>query len=308
MPTQVFAMIDPWSASGVMKHLNQQQQSLFGEKALRRKAPGVEFVQGRALGLPHTERIAFARSFASELIRRYWRKIQESRARTIPFKPFKNVSLLKGLHVGDVRKAEELGEELAALPAVEAGYRIGCIYTAGLPERFRSELGVFYTPPSLCQRLIEVVSNAGIDWTSARVLDPACGGAAFLAPVALRMAEALAGRDVPDIVHSISSRLAGFEIDPFAAWMSQTLVEAALADICEDFGRRLPEIASVQDSLSERCGGQGAFDLVIGNPPYGRVKLSPSVRRRFQRSLYGHANVYGLLRIVPLIGRDLVVS
>lgn len=37
-----------------------------------------------------------------------------------------------------------------------------------------------------------------------------------------------------------------------------------------------------------------AYDLVIGNPPYGRVTLNPEVRARYQRSLYGHANLYGL--------------
>jgi adenine-specific DNA-methyltransferase len=36
------------------------------------------------------------------------------------------------------------------------------------------------------------------------------------------------------------------------------------------------------------------FDLVIGNPPYGRVRLDASERKRFERSLFGHANAYGL--------------
>ena len=39
--------------------------------------------------------------------------------------------------------------------------------------------------------------------------------------------------------------------------------------------------------------GEG-FDLVVGNPPYGRVPLSPSLRRRFQRSRFVHANLYGV--------------
>src|SRR5262249_43592146 len=35
-------------------------------------------------------------------------------------------------------------------------------------------------------------------------------------------------------------------------------------------------------------------DLVIGNPPYRRVTLPPEMRREYGRSLYGHANLYGL--------------
>ena len=36
------------------------------------------------------------------------------------------------------------------------------------------------------------------------------------------------------------------------------------------------------------------FDLVVGNPPFGRVRLLPEQRERFARSLYGHANLYGV--------------
>src|ERR1700722_3279612 len=173
-----------------MKELKQQRR-LFGEKEVRRGTLGIEFVQGRALGMTSPTRLAFARSFVFELIRRYWRAVQDSQEVAIPFKPFRNTALLKDLLVGEAKKAQELGEEIAVLTALDAGYRIGCIYTAALPEQFRSQLGVFYTPPALCQRLIELVSEAGIDWRTARVLDPACGGAAFLAPLALRMARSL---------------------------------------------------------------------------------------------------------------------
>ena len=38
----------------------------------------------------------------------------------------------------------------------------------------------------------------------------------------------------------------------------------------------------------------GRFDVVIGNPPYGRVTPAPDRRAFFKRSVYGHANLYGL--------------
>ena len=47
------------------------------------------------------------------------------------------------------------------------------------------------------------------------------------------------------------------------------------------------------DALEQDPDGQG-FDLVIGNPPYGRTKLRDDLRAKFERSLYGHANRYGI--------------
>ena len=76
--------------------------------------------------------------------------------------------------------------------------------------------------------------------------------------------------------------------------MSQVFVEAALWDHCAAAGQRLPVLMRVQDALTLPDGWNGGYDLVIGNPPYGRVTLDPETRARFARSLYGHANIYGV--------------
>ncbi len=83
------------------------------------------------------------------------------------------------------------------------------------------------------------------------------------------------------------------EIDPFSAWLSQTLLEAALLGVCQATGQRLPRLVTVGDSLAREPDDE-RFDLVIGNPPYGRVTLSRDLRARYQRGLYGHANLYGV--------------
>jgi len=53
-------------------------------------------------------------------------------------------------------------------------------------------------------------------------------------------------------------------------------------------------MVETRDSLDLKPADQGTYDLVVGNPPYGRV--SPAIERRavFKRSIYGHANLYGL--------------
>ena len=45
--------------------------------------------------------------------------------------------------------------------------------------------------------------------------------------------------------------------------------------------------------------GKG-FELVVGNPPYGRITLSPELREKFRRSLFGHANLYGVFTDLAL--------
>ena len=56
---------------------------------------------------------------------------------------------------------------------------------------------------------------------------------------------------------------------------------------------RLPGVITVCDALSRQPEEEG-FDLVIGNPPYGRLTLEPELRAHYRRSLHGHANAYGL--------------
>ncbi len=189
--------------------------------------------------------------------------------------------------------AEEIGTILAQDEPVSAGFRIGEIYTALLPNEFRARHGVFYTPPALTHRLLDLASTAGVDWARAYVLDPACGGGAFLTPVALKILSSLGAKRPAAALDHISTHVRGFELDPFGAWMSQVVLEAALIDLCRAAGRRLPPVVTVCDALAEEPEDV-RFDLVIGNPPYGRVTLEPEIRDRYRRSLHGHANVYGL--------------
>lgn len=190
--------------------------------------------------------------------------------------------------------ARVAGIAAAAFPVLHAGYLISSIYTAMLPEKTRSELGAYYTPPALAERLMDMVTEAGFDWERGRILDPACGGGAFLAHAALRMLNTFNKADPAFILRNITTRLNGFEIDPFAAWLSQVLLEAALLDICRGANRRFPDVVQTGNALTIPVDNQRPFDLVIGNPPYGKITLPAPQRHLYKRSLYGHANLYGV--------------
>jgi len=195
--------------------------------------------------------------------------------------------------------ADELGRSAAELDIEHAFYQIGLLYNVMLPAEWRSTHGVYYTPPTLTERLLDQATSAGVDWRHCRVLDPACGGGAFLAPIARRMAAAIDTKDSDGLVEQVSTRLRGYELDPFAAWLSQVALEATLRALSMPQTDEIPTLVEVCDTLDHPIDSEG-FDLVIGNPPYGRTRLNERQRQRFRRTLYGHANLYGLFTDIAL--------
>jgi adenine-specific DNA-methyltransferase len=234
-------------------------------------------------------RLNFARSLALSIAIACWK------ARgLVNFPSFANTFEIIPLSSEATAIAAKLGASAAELEPAQAAYFIGSAYTAALPGSYRSGYGIFYTPPEIVEHLLAMAEEAGVCWKTCRVLDPACGGGAFLVPIALRMLATLEGADAVFKLQQLGTRLRGIDIDPFGAWLAQAMLEMALQDLAHRAGRPLPTIVDTRDSLKPRREELGLYDLVIGNPPYGRVSLPPEDRRHFQRSVYGHANLYGL--------------
>jgi adenine-specific DNA-methyltransferase len=194
--------------------------------------------------------------------------------------------------------ARSAGIAAAGLPLLEALHWLTSLYSGLLDPDVRSRLGAFYTPPALAARLLDQAEEAGANWTTARVLDPAAGGAAFLADAALRMRMALTHCAPAIALAQIGARLRGIELDPHAARVGQRALDIVLADLAAAAKRPVPQIIIAADSLASEA--QPDYDLVVGNPPYGRIKLTETQRVKFARSLYGHANLYGLFTDMAL--------
>lgn len=241
-------------------------------------------------------RLAHARGFCAAVIDTYWNKLAARHETAMKIRPVPGV--LPNLPADVRRVAESIGGLITEFPTEDAGYLIGSIYTVMLPDSIRSEMGAYYTPPPLVARLLDLAEAAGFDFARGSAIDPACGGGAFLAPLALRMVANAQGASPNWIVRSLSKRLRGVELDPFAAWMTRVLLDAAVMPVCILAKRRLTDVVAVADALQPQP--EAAYDLVIGNPPYGRLKLSESMRERYARSLYGHANLYGLFTDLAL--------
>lgn len=245
------------------------------------------------------ERLEFARRLVFASMCAYWKAVNVDIARKWPISDLPEENRVAAISGSAAELAERIGATAANLDVMEASYVIGVLYTITMPRKIRAKFGAYYTPPALCERLLDMATEAGIDWRDARVLDPACGGGAFLSPVARRMAERLKNRGADAALKTIVGRLRGFELDPFAAWLSHVFLEITLSDLCMAAGSRLPLVVRACDSL-EQAPEDEQFDLVVGNPPYGRITLRPELREKFRRSLFGHANLYGVFTDLAL--------
>jgi adenine-specific DNA-methyltransferase len=250
---------------------------------------GQSEAQAIAINLDTKARTDFARGLCASVLASFWTRRVQGRAcpwelRKPVVAPLKHFSGL----------ADRIGGALAQLPPPRAGFLAGQLYTALLPEDLRKDLAAFYTPPSLVERLLDLVTQSGFEWSRGRVIDPACGGAAFLASAAPRLVRASRHKSPSAVLEDIESRLVGIEIDPFAAWVSMVLLDLSLLETALAAQRPLKALVMPRDALEVALSDLGQFDLVIGNPPYGKVTVSPGQRHRFRESLFGHANLYGL--------------
>ncbi len=260
---------------------------------------GLSAARALASSVEADRRLALARAVVHGCLRAYWNEVGSTPHCRRPLRALPDDVCIAPLPEEAEALARRLGAAVAPLDPLEAGYLVGVLYTTMMPRKERARLGAYYTPPALCERLLDMATDVGVDWATARVLDPACGGGAFLAPVARRMVASRKGQAARAVLNDVERRLVGFELDPFAAWMSQVVLDVALNDLCGEAGAQLGSLVRVCDSLEQAPVNEG-FDLLVGNPPYGRVTLSPPLRRKFKRSLFGHANLYGVFTDLAL--------
>ena len=216
---------------------------------------GASSVRKLASSVGLEERLDFARAVVLRAVSAYWKALRAVSGRGWSLRELPSDIGRSSVSEEAEKQAERIGIAAAGLDILDAGYLIGVLYTGLMPAGFRTRQGAYYTPPALCERLLDMATEAGVDWRSARVLDPACGGGAFLTPTVRRMAASLKDCDARVTLESIQRRLHGFERDPFAAWMSQVFLDAALGDLCGEAGARLDSVVRVCDSLERAPAG-----------------------------------------------------
>lgn len=185
----------------------------------------------------------------------------------------------------------------SGLPDDEKHYWISSLYALLMPEARRRRLAAYFTPPHLAQYAINLLIDAGIKPGEHTILDPASGGAAFLVPLAARIAAAAHqhGTAAANILSRIETTLAGVEIEPHLASLSQALLADLLRNEIAAARHKLNVQIRAADTLKLQVP-EPLYDAVIGNPPYGRVyRPSKAILERFAPVITnGYVNLYAL--------------
>lgn len=266
------------------------------------QSPAALLLRQRALSaIAQAASLEAARAVAHAGAVAWWQSRATSLARPgIAPAPLPDALTLATLPEDTLAAAAEFGQALASLPLPEAVATLGGLYTQAIPAKHRAAHGIYYTPPALVRRLLDMAEQAGHCWRAGRVIDPSCGGGAFLVEAASRVLREMEGAEPAIALAALGSRLRGWDTDPFAVWLANLAVEAAAMPILTPAGRRLAPVAQVRDALGPFDDAADQFDLVMGNPPFGKVKDTPAIRERFARSLHGHPNLYGLFTDLAL--------
>lgn len=117
----------------------------------------------------------------------------------------------------------------------------------------RNTINAHYTDLALVARIWDAVKALG--FTGGQVLEPGCGSGNFLALA-------------PESAH-----LTGIELDPTSAAIAQALY---------------PDAHVLAESFADTRAPEGSVDLVIGNVPYGDVRLVDRRHNPNQQSIHNH--------------------
>lgn len=232
-----------------------------------------------------------AQSFCYEMAKSYWVEVKSRtkvkwKFRRLPFiLPKLDEYLFDKLH-----KDKDL---IRCMSPENAGYYISLQYQNLLPKAYREKFGIYYTPMHVVERMLDDAQKLlDIDLKKAHVIDPSSGGAAYLAPLCRRMVNKNYS-NYERIKKDIESRLMGIEIDPFAAWFSQYLVDCVLAEVAPS--KTPPKnILKNANSLMLSQHYYNKFDYVIGNPPYGIINISENLESKYADVVSGKINLYQL--------------
>ncbi len=119
---------------------------------------------------------------------------------------------------------------LASQSFNDAAYWLATAYAHWVGDAVRTEQALYFTPPKLADRVLDDLVARGASLTDSHWHDPACGGAAFLVPIAQRMAQAMtdAGLSKSKVLGKLQKQLSGSDLDKTLLEISKQFLRMAL--------------------------------------------------------------------------------
>lgn len=150
------------------------------------------------------------------------------------------------------------------------------LYERLFPRPLRHAMGEYYTPGWLVALVLDSVVYTGD--TNAKLLDPTCGSGAFLVQAIHRYRQRMPGHGgLAELLRNV----VGFDLNPLAVRTARANYLWAIGDLLADHAKiEVPVLR--RDMVTEPAGeSAGAFDFVVGNPPWvAWDNLTPAYREQ----------------------------
>jgi adenine-specific DNA-methyltransferase len=186
---------------------------------------------------------------------------------------------------------------IAGMDFLEAAFWLSSAYAIWTGDEHRRSQAMYFTPPDLSARIIDDLKSHGASLTNHKWMDPACGGAAFLTPVAMQMAAALKkmGKSPSATLRHISTHLIGNDVSPFLKKLSNEFLRMALYDDVISVKNAPRFCLHKVDALVGLKKYAGKIDVVICNPPYRKITAveRDALKSQYQEFVGGQPNLYG---------------
>jgi len=160
------------------------------------------------------------------------------------------------------------------------------LYQDLMPKALRHDLGEYYTPDWLAERLLNQLGFTADrrDLPSRRILDPACGSGTFLVLAIRRVRQWAAAQstqvDEPRLLDQILANIVGFDLNPLAVISARTNYLLALGDLLQHQRDDINIPVYLADSiLTPAAAAEGAGQLVMGATAELTLSFQTSVGR-----------------------------
>jgi excisionase family DNA binding protein len=221
---------------------------------------------------------------------------------------------LNGLFVPDTSLSQDMIEILRKIrrlniPFIKGEDLLGLLYMSLSSLNTRKNNGAYYTPKNVVELLVMHYLDELREDILPKTLDPCCGSGNFLIRLfsVLKERELNKGRVIKEVEKSLVASLHGYDIDPMATALAQLniilLLETPFGELNDEhIPIQCQNALDTQESILNK-----AFDLVIGNPPWG-YSYTPhetmSLKKRFvtaKRTVESYCLFieYGINRLKP---------
>ena len=196
--------------------------------------------------------------------------------------------------------------------------------------RKKRETGAFYTPRFLAEIILDIALDGMTSLPAKTFFDPACGSGIFLVGLFNRLAEAWKQQNpnasykktAGALIQILRTNLFGVDLNPTACHVAAFSLSLALLDQLsppdiqklQREGKFLPRLVFDPKVSPETCGHTilcqdffkavpptadmpADFDLVVGNPPWAKMKGAKSSAERWCRNQY-----------LPVANRQLAIA